>query len=407
MKGLIAAVIAGALLSSPTAAWAWGAEGHRIVALIAADGLTPAAHAEVADLLGPDARTAMEAASTWADEIRPERPQTERWHFVDIELSAQGYVAERDCPAGDCVVAQIEKDERILTNVRFGKRRRAEALRFLIHFVGDIHQPLHCADDHDAGGNEVRVILGGEDSNLHEVWDTTLVAALGKDPAAVATALEARITPRERRAWSRGGAADWANESFAIAKRDIYGPLRGALRSTAPIRLPDDYEIRERPLVATQLEKAGVRLAMVLNEVLSRPPKTAALPFGAGTSVGTDGTRLRVAAAQGGATGFDTASPAVVTAADAASYVGRTVTVQGVVSDVHTTGSGVTFIDLGGRYPRNAFTAVIFAENAAAFSDTAALSGNVVEITGRVRLYRGKPEIILRSESQLRSERAH
>lgn len=393
----------------PCRAWAWGSEGHRIVALIAADRLTPAARARVADLLGPDVRGAMEEASTWADEIRDERPETERWHFVDIEISEAGYDAARDCPGEDCVVAQIRRDERLVADARLARPVRAEALRFLIHFVGDIHQPLHCADHHDRGGNEVRVMLGGEETNLHAVWDTTVVAGLGDDPATVSAGLEARITPREARAWSWGGPADWANESFDIAKRAIYGPLRGTDREEGSIQLPDNYLIHERPLAAEQLEKAGVRLAMVLNAVLSGPSSAAASTVGATEMVTSAAAAPIARSSPGGATAshddvatFSATRGAVITAAAASSYAGQTVTVRGVVSDVHATRAGMTFIDMGGRYPDNVFTAVIFAESEAEFPEAASLDGRTVEITGRVRLYRGKPEIVLRSADQLK-----
>jgi hypothetical protein len=256
-------------LLGPSTAWAWGREGHRIVALIAADRLTPAARAQVAELLGAPARSAMETASTWADEIRDEHPHTGPWHYVDIEISAKGYDAARDCPGGDCVVAQILKDERLVTDSRLARPARAEALRYLIHFIGDLHQPLHCADHHDRGGNSLQVKLGDEETNLHSVWDTAIVTGLGDDPAAVAAELNAQITPREADAWSRGGPVAWANESFAIAKHDIYGPLRGAAGAGGIVQLPDDYVLRERPVAAEQLERAGVRLAMVLNRALT------------------------------------------------------------------------------------------------------------------------------------------
>ena len=264
---LVAAILCGSLLG-PSCAWAWDGEGHRVVALIAADHLTPSARAGVADLLGSDARGAMERASTWADEIRFQRPQTKPWHYVNIELSERGYDAARDCPGGDCVVAQTLKDERLVADRRLPRPVRLAALRFLIHFVGDLHQPLHCADHHDRGGNSVRVRLGGEETNLHAVWDTAVVAGLGDDPAAVAAELNAQITPREADAWSRGGPVAWANESFHVAKHDIYAPLREAGGPGGTVQLPDDYVLRERPVVAEQLEKAGVRLAMVLNTVL-------------------------------------------------------------------------------------------------------------------------------------------
>jgi nuclease S1 len=424
VKSLSALLLFCASLLGTGPARAWGNEGHRIVALIAADGLSSAARSQVARLLGPDARgadvggadmrdtdvrnadvrDAMEAVSTWADDIRHERPDTERWHFVDIEISTSGYDAARDCPDDDCVVAQIVKDERIVADGRLAEPARAEALRFLIHFVGDIHQPLHCADDHDRGGNAVRVVIDGRETNLHAVWDTDVVAALGHNPRSVAAELEARITPQERRAWSQGGPAAWANESFAIAKRGIFGPLRGAGESGELAALSSDYAVRERPVAARQLEKAGVRLAMVLNAAFASPigadsPASAGpRPFSSRSSPAGVGGSPAAAGSRGAS------ASAVITPTAASAYVGQRVTVRGVVSDVHTTRSGTTFIDMGGRYPDNTFTAVIFAEDAARFSGTAELGGRTLEITGAVRLYRGKPEIILRSPEQLEAE---
>jgi hypothetical protein len=290
---------------------------------------------------------------------------------VNIEISTNGYDAARDCRGEDCVVAQVGKDVRILADHQLAKPVRAEALRFLIHFVGDLHQPLHCADNHDRGGNDVRVVIGGEETNLHAVWDSDVVAALSQNPDRVASLLEAQITDDQVKAWSRGSPADWANESFGIAKQDIYSALAGEGATTAPIILPRDYAAGERSVAAAQLEKAGVRLAALLNHALAAP----AGPVVAKT----------------------------VAPADASSYVGQTVTIKGIVDGVHTASrSGVTFIDMGGQYPHNAFTGVIFREDTAKFSSVGSLSGKVVEITGRVRLYKGKPEIILKAASQLR-----
>lgn len=373
INAVIWAVVVATSPMLPSAAWAWGSEGHRVVALIAADKLTPAARAEVSDLLGGDVRTSMEEVSTWADQIRRERADTRQWHYVNIEISTNRYDATTDCGGGVCVVAQVGKDERILADHQLAKPVRAEALRFLIHFVADLHQPLHCADNHDRGGNDVRVVIGDEETNLHAVWDSDVVVALGQNPDRVASFLEAQITGDEVKAWSRGSPADWANESFGIAKRDIYSTLRGEGATTAPIILPRDYAVRERSVAATQLEKAGVRLAALLNRALAAP----ASPIVAET------------VAPGGAS----------------SYVGQTVTIKGIVDGVHTASrSGVTFIDMGGQYPNNAFTGVIFHEDAGKFPSVGSLSGKVVEIRGRVRLYKGKPEIILRAVGQLKAE---
>ncbi|HTW36677.1 MAG TPA: S1/P1 nuclease, partial [Rhizomicrobium sp.] len=145
--GIVSIVLLATLHAS--AALAWGAEGHQIIAHIAASKLTPRAQAEVSQLLGGNTETAMVQASTWADEIRPSRRETAPWHFVDIPIGSSGYDASRDCVHDDCVVAQIIRDESVIADRRLVPAVRAEALKFLIHFVGDIHQPLHASNNHD------------------------------------------------------------------------------------------------------------------------------------------------------------------------------------------------------------------------------------------------------------------
>jgi len=257
-------VITGAFFR-PTPAFAWGGEGHRIVALIAASELAPRVKAQVETLLGGDS---MADLSIWADEIKFHRHETSPWHYVDIEIDSQGYDAARDCPTGDCVVAQIERDERIASDRSLAMPVRAEALKFLIHFVGDLHQPLHCADNHDRGGNEVKVILGRRSTNLHAVWDNDVVKALGRDPDTVAVELEQQIAPQQVAQWQRGSVAEWANQSFHVAKSEIYGQLSGTGSTDAPIILDPDYARDQHTIVSEQLEKAGARLASVLNRVL-------------------------------------------------------------------------------------------------------------------------------------------
>ncbi len=264
-----AVILAISLFSRMTPAFAWGAEGHRIVAFIAASELAPQTQREVSHLLGGPLPEAMVRVSTWADQIRRERPHTASWHYVDIPLGSSGYVAARDCPHGNCVVAQILRDTRRIADRRLTNAVRAQALRFLIHFVADEHQPLHAANDHDRGGNEVHVVLNRRHTNLHAVWDDSVVRALGRSPARVALRLEASITPRERSRWQQGNPMMWANGSFAIASHDIYPLLHGRSYRYAPLILPRDYARRYAPIAALQLQKAGVRLALLLNRAFA------------------------------------------------------------------------------------------------------------------------------------------
>jgi hypothetical protein len=251
-----------ALLLAPMPALGWGVEGHEIVAAVALRELTPAARAQVAHLLGADVMLVHD--SNWADEIKDQRRDTGRWHFVDIPLSARGYEPGRDCAGGDCVVAQIGNDLRILSDRRQSDAVRAQGLRFLIHFVADIHQPLHAEDNNDKGGNAVRVRLGHERTNLHRVWDVDVVEAQGFDVERVAAGIEHSLSPAQRKAWAQGSPAQWANEAHAIAREQIYPPLMGR----EELRLPNDYAWREAPLARMLLAKAGVRLAWLLNNTL-------------------------------------------------------------------------------------------------------------------------------------------
>jgi hypothetical protein len=229
--------------------------------------LTPSAKIQIQEMLGGDLADSMADASVWADRIRPYHRETAPWHYVDIEIASRGYDAQRDCAGGDCVVAQITKDARILGDRTSPPALRVEALKFLIHFVGDIHQPLHCADNHDRGGNEVHIVAGRRHANLHEIWDADVVEALGRQPEVVGGYLAAHITAGEKREWARGNASDWANESFGIAKREIYGRDRIS-GTTTEIALPRGYARSEDQIAAIQLQKAGVRLAILLNRLL-------------------------------------------------------------------------------------------------------------------------------------------
>ncbi len=253
------------VLLAPSPALAWGAEGHEIAAAIALRELTPAAAKEVGRLLGGTVMMVHEAS--WADEIRDMRPETGPWHFVDIPLWAGSYDAARDCAGDDCVVAQIDRDLRLLSDRHTDDGARAEALRFLIHFVADVHQPLHAEDNDDKGGNQVHVSLGHERASLHKLWDVDVVEPLGPDPDAIAGDIERDITPAERKGWLSGTPARWANEAHAIAREHIYPPLQNA----RDVRLPRDYAFREAPLARILLAKAGVRLAWLLNNSFNRP----------------------------------------------------------------------------------------------------------------------------------------
>ena len=229
--------------------------------------------------------------ASWADEIRDSRPETGAWHYVDIPLWAGSYDARRDCGDGNCVVAQIDDDLRILSNRHAPDAARAEALRFLIHFVADVHQPLHAEDNDDKGGNQVHVRLGRERANLHKLWDVDVVEPLGPDPDAIAESIEQGLSPSQRKDWQSGTPARWANEAHAIAREHIYPPLGGA----RDLRLPRDYAFREAPLGAHssgQGRRAAGLAAQYDAEMITRWPGSCCEPSDRSGSA-TAGLRTR------------------------------------------------------------------------------------------------------------------
>jgi hypothetical protein len=279
----------------PSAVLAWGDEGHEVVALIALSRLDPVARKNLEALLAADTDTltapTITAAATWADKFRDSdrdgaRQNTRQWHFVDLELTGpdldQACFGHPALPAGtpaangaakDCVIDKIDEFAAELVNPSTTEAERIVALKFVLHLVGDLHQPLHAADDHDRGGNDKRVSAAGmRAETLHHYWDTEFVEQLGPNPQQIAALLNSRISAGDARTWSQGKPSDWAMDSFKVAKDDAYGKLP-PLNARGKIRLTDAYiAIADRD-VAIQLSKAGVRLASVLNRALGQDKK--------------------------------------------------------------------------------------------------------------------------------------
>lgn len=257
-------------LANPIQARAWGYEAHRIIAEIAEQFLEPEIAPQVRELLAIENVTTLADVSTWADEIRLQRRETGPWHYVNIPITLPtgeptAYDAARDCPLDACVVAKIEEFERTLRDHLLPERQRLEALKYIVHFVGDAHQPLHVSNNHDHGGNDDPVIFMGLQTNLHAVWDSSIIApAVRGNERAYALQLVQSISEEQHQRWSEGSLISWVNEGHEIAARTIYGelPYIG--------KLPDDYETKALPIVNEQLKRAGVRLAAVLNACLGQ-----------------------------------------------------------------------------------------------------------------------------------------
>jgi hypothetical protein len=254
------AVIAALACCAPPS-FGWGEEGHRLIVRIAESWVTPTVAAQIQATL--NLGESLEDLASWADEIRQSRPETANWHFVDIPLNSAGLDMSRDCPQGNCVIAKIEEFQSQWQNPALSQAKRREALLFLVHFVGDLHQPLHCENNNDKGGNEVPVEFLGSHTNLHALWDTGLFRTLPGEDELLAT-LEQAITPDLAAAWGSGTVEQWAGESFTLAQSTAYGLLPTAANGET-VYLGSWYSLMAQPVVEEQLEKAGVRLAAILN----------------------------------------------------------------------------------------------------------------------------------------------
>jgi len=234
-----------------------------LVARIAEAQLTAEARARVAAILGP--ASTMQSVSSWADEIRHKRPATGPWHYVDIPIDKPGLDMARDCKDGNCVIAAIAAMRAKLRDPATPDGERREALMFVIHFIGDMHQPLHSSDNHDRGGNDVHIVFQDKPGNLHSLWDSGLLARMGKEDD-LFPGLSA-ASARSHKKFAKGTVSDWAEQAHKLAQQMVYGKLPKAAAG-APVAITADYERRADRVIQLQIERAGARLAAVLNQDL-------------------------------------------------------------------------------------------------------------------------------------------
>ena len=238
------------------------------MAAIAAKHLKPAAAARVQELLSEG--ETLESISAWADKVRPDRPETATWHYINISVKEVRDGSTPDqwkkfCTATGCVTGRIEELAARLGNNSLDRAQRAETLKFLVHFVADMHQPLHAGDRGDRGGNDVAVVYRGRATNLHSVWDTPLVMDwLAANPGLLSK-IERGPGFWARRRMDNGTIVDWAWESHDVAREVAYGNLPAA----RPAMLGDDYLAAAGPAIVRQIERAGMRLARLLNAALA------------------------------------------------------------------------------------------------------------------------------------------
>jgi hypothetical protein len=307
---------------------AWGCEGHQTIGLIAEKHLDPNALAMVDKILKdnpidpqlkrfcqPVSTDLIADAATWADDYRSDHPETEGWHFFDIPRGAKRQDIDKYCLAStSCITAQLTAQIAILKDPHADPTAKANALRFVIHFAGDIHQPLHCTTNSDQGGNCVPVTFFGAAPepktivsknpgppyiphnviayypNLHQAWDSRILGRFsqGQTVDQLAAQLDQQFKSKIA-TWQSEGMMfdDWAWESHELAEKVSYGdlPVLIPIEASAVVnscvdnnniaermlklneQLGDDYQNDATPVIQEQLAKAGIRLSMILNQI--------------------------------------------------------------------------------------------------------------------------------------------
>jgi hypothetical protein len=261
MKKLLFTLLAIVLL--PVICLGWGRDGHQIVATIAEDHLNETAKVMIQSLIG---NNHLYSIASWADDIRRERRETGPWHYVNIPLGSQ-YDASRDCaPPRSCIVAKINDLVKVLIDKNAPREDRTEALRFLVHFVGDVHQPMHAARE-AKGGNGVKVSYlssarcGPYDCNLHGVWDSSMILHARLSRAEYAEHEEKLIKMENLESQASGTPEQWANES--VKRAQAAWVQNGA-------NLEELYDQQEIKVVDRQMALAGLRLAKLLNDTIGK-----------------------------------------------------------------------------------------------------------------------------------------
>ena len=277
------ALLAALFVAAP--AQAYWEYGHQTIARIAMANVTPKTRAAVDRLLAktplldtPECpATTIEGASTWADCVKslknpdgtPRFGYAYNWHFQDVDV-CRPFTLEEACKDGNCVSAQITRDVAILKDKHASEKDRAQALVFLIHFVGDLHQPLHAGDKEDKGGNDIAATYGvysPKRFNLHSIWDGTLAErAITSGPSLIR-----RYPAATRRRIAAGNVTDWSRESWEVSRDYAY---RTALHGDPCAPSPKKITLSEQdietlvPVARIEVERGGLRLAKLLDQAL-------------------------------------------------------------------------------------------------------------------------------------------
>jgi len=368
----------------------WGVAGHRTVGKIAEGHLTANARAGIRDLLGNET---LADVSTWADEVRGQKKyrQTGPWHYVNLPLGLnyEQFKTRVENMLEANVYSALVRQMQLITDKTASREQKVEALKFVVHFVGDLHQPMHVSRAEDKGGNTVQLNYEGQGTNLHSLWDSKLIEHSGEDYNQLAATCD-HATPAQTKQWQSDPIIKWMWESYEITSK-LYDEI-DAMSSRS---IGQDYYTAHWPIITQRLEQAGIRLAGLLNVLFKNGP------VGTGATVAAGGAVSGSAGPTAGSAGPPVGgSPVAIGIKDAANHVNENVVVSARVYGYKAL-EGLTLVNLGAAYPDQLMTVVLKGD---ALSMAAALDGKTIRVTGKIELYRGKPEIVVRDPKMITQE---
>jgi hypothetical protein len=349
----------------------WGFKGHRTVATIAQKHLTSnTAYIVSAYLKGES----MAEVSTWADENR--NKETAPWHFLNLPLGLnhQQFVEAVGKQGNDNVYTAILKAEASLKDSKLNADQKNEALKYLIHLVGDAHQPMHISRKEDKGGNTIQVRFEDKGTNLHSLWDGKLIDHEGLREEALPTIYDV-ATPAQIKQWQVDSPMEWIWESYQLSSQ-IYQETKSGQT------ISEDYYKKYISIIHQRINQAGIRLAGELNKLLN----SAQLPQG------------MTAAAAASPAEKAAGKPVEVALADIKSATGKSVIVKGRVFSARDIGSMV-LVNLGAAYPDQLLTVALKGK---AKELAPQLTDKTITVEGTVIDYKGKQEIIVSEPQKIR-----
>lgn len=359
----------------------WGVTGHRTVGKIAEDHLTPKALAGVRDLLGSQS---LADVASWADGFRddPEYKQTGPWHYINLPLGLNydQFKSRVENMLEANVYSALVGQLKLLMDPTVPRDKKVDALKFVVHFVGDLHQPMHVSRAEDKGGNTIQLNFDGQGTNLHAIWDSKLIDHSGMDYRQLAAKYDHPSAAQVRK-WQGDPVVKWMWESYVISSQ-LYAEV-DTMQSRS---IGQAYYDEHWGQVTERLEQAGVRLAGLLNVVFRNGPvkmaPAGAVGVGAGAGAGVGA---------GSGAGAGAGAPIKIVASDAIHHLGDYVIVTDKVYGVKDMGS-LVLVNVGGAYPDQPLTVVL---RGSAKSLAGELEGKTIHATGKVELYKGKPEIVV------------